>query len=38
MFKLGFKTPAFKFTDKSDQILSAIAIDSTGLKEFSKGE
>ena len=35
---LGFKTPAFKFTDKPDERLAAIAIDSTGLKEFGKGE
>ncbi|MFA0079647.1 transposase [Vibrio artabrorum] len=36
--QLSFKTPAFKFTDKQDEGLAAIAIDSTGLKEFGKGE
>ncbi len=36
--KLGFKTPRFKSTDKPDEGLAAIAIDSTGLKEFGKGE
>ena len=36
--KLGFKTPTFKKTDKPDEDLAAIAIDSTGLKEFGKGE
>ena len=36
--RLGFKAPAFKFTDKPDEGLAAIAIDSTGLKEFGKGE
>ena len=36
--KLGLKTPAFKFTDKANESLVAIAIDSTGLKEFGKGE
>lgn len=36
--KLGFKTPTFKKIDKTDEDLAAIAIDSTGLKEFGKGE
>lgn len=36
--KLGLKTPTFKKTDKPDEDLAAIAIDSTGLKEFGKGE
>ena len=36
--KLGLKTPKFKKTDKPDEDLMAIAIDSTGLKEFGKGE
>ena len=36
--KLGLKTPKFKKTDKPDEDLVAIAIDSTGLKEFGKGE
>ena len=36
--KLGLKTPRFKKTDKTDEDLTAIAIDSTGLKEFGKGE
>ena len=36
--KLGLKTPRFKKTDKPDEDLTAIAIDSTGLKEFGKGE
>lgn len=35
---LGIKTPKFKSTDKPDEDLAAIAIDSTGLKEFGKGE
>ncbi|MGF1743428.1 IS5 family transposase [Vibrio minamisatsumaniensis] len=36
--KLELKTPKFKKTDKPDEYLAAIAIDSTGLKEFGKGE
>lgn len=36
--KLGLKTPIFKKTNKPDEDLAAIAIDSTGLKEFGKGE
>ncbi|WP_286293887.1 IS5 family transposase [Vibrio apostichopi] len=36
--KLGLKAPRFKKTDKPDEDLAAIAIDSTGLKEFGKGE
>ena len=36
--KLGLKTPRFKKIDKTDEDLTAIAIDSTGLKEFGKGE
>ena len=36
--KLGFKTPKFKKTDKPDEDLAALAIDSNGLKEFGKGE
>ena len=36
--KLGLKTPRFKKTDKPDEDVAAIAIDSTGLKEFGQGE
>jgi len=35
---LGLKTPRYKKTDRPDDDLAAIAIDSTGLKRFGKGE
>ena len=36
--ELGLKTPRYKKTDRPDDNLAAIAIDSTGLKRFGKGE
>ena len=35
---LGLKSPGYKKTDKPDETVSAIAIDSTGLKRFGKDE
>lgn len=36
--QLGFSTPRFKKSDKTDADVVAIAIDSTGLKRFGKDE
>lgn len=34
--QLGFSTPRFKKSDKPDANVTAIAIDSTGLKQVGK--
>lgn len=36
--KLGIKTPEYKKASKPDDDIHAIAIDSTGLKRFGRGE
>ena len=36
--KLNIKTPKYKKADKPDDDVHAIAIDSTGLKRFGRGE
>lgn len=36
--KLNIKCPRYRKTDRPDDDLAAIAIDSTGLKRFGKGE
>jgi hypothetical protein len=35
---LEIKTPRYKITDKPEEDVAAIAIDSTGLKRFGRGE
>jgi hypothetical protein len=36
--ELNIKTPRYKKTDRQDDTVHAIAIDSTGLKRFGRGE
>ena len=36
--ELGIEVPWYKKTDKPDEAIHAIAIDSTGLKRFGRGE
>lgn len=36
--QLGIKSPRYKKTDRPDEDLMAIAIDSTGLKRYGRGE
>ena len=36
--ELGIEVPRYKQTDKPDDDIHAIAIDSTGLKRFGRGE
>ena len=38
LYSLGFETPKFKDSNKTDDGTVAIAIDSTGLKRFGKDE
>lgn len=35
---LGLKVPRYQRTDKMDESIEAVAIDSTGLKRFGRGE
>ena len=36
--ELNIKTPRYKKTDRPVEVIHAVAIDSTGLKRFGRGE